>query len=87
MWSVGITRIQRADVLIEFLPTLRGKDERSRIMRFVLTLEDVIWLILLAVTILILLVGLVSSWAGKLGEKIINKTTKSRAKGADDEDN
>ena len=64
---------------------LRSKDERSRIMRFVLTLEDVIWLILLAVTILILLVGLVSSWAGKLGEKIINKTTKSRAKGADDE--
>ena len=54
-------------------------------MRFVITIEDVIIIALFAVGILLIIIGCVGSWLRNMGEWILDKTTKSRAKGADDE--
>ena len=54
-------------------------------MRFVITVEDVIMFALFAVWILLIIIGVVGSWLRNMGEWILDKTTKSRAKGADDE--
>ena len=56
-------------------------------MRLVITVEDVIMFALFAVGILLIIIGVVGSWLRNMGEWILDKTTKSRAKGADDEDN
>ena len=53
-------------------------------MRFVITVEDVIMFALFAVGILLIIIGFVGSWLRNMGEWIFDKTTKSRAKGADD---
>ncbi len=54
-------------------------------MRFVITVEDVILFALFAVGILLIIIGIVGSWLRNMGERILDKTTKNRAKGADDE--
>ena len=52
-------------------------------MRFVITVEDVIWIGLLAIAIVLMLVGFALSLIRKMGEKVINKTTEKRAEQTD----
>ena len=44
-------------------------------MRFVITVEDIIWLGLLAIAIVMMLVGFALSLIRKMGEKVINKVS------------
>ena len=44
-------------------------------MRFVITVEDIIWLGLLAIAIVLMLIGFALSLIRKMGEKVINKVS------------
>ena len=48
-------------------------------MRFVITLQDAIWLGLLALAIVMFIAVIVLSWLRSIGEKVFNKTVEKRA--------